>query len=277
MHALSKSTQTKKIIVVKIGGSVLQSPGLLHGFISDIKAAQKQNVRMAVVHGGGPEIDQQLAKKGIEPKKINGLRVTDEETLAVVLESLSSINQLIFEGLAGAGVKAIAFNAAQPLFYGDKLELLDANNQPVDLGLVGKISTTNLHALYSAFTDNAVPVIMSIAADHQKQQLLNVNADHAALAVASVLNANKFINITDVPGVLSDPTNPSSSIAHLRVEQAMALLAGDGISGGMKPKLQSCIDAINNGVGVVQIINGKENHGLLKAVTNYFIGTTISR
>lgn len=277
MHALSKTTLSKKTMVVKIGGSVLKSPGLLHGFIADIKAAQQQGIRLAVVHGGGPEIDQQLLAKGIVPEKINGLRVTDGETLAVVLEALNSINQLIVTELSKAGVTAIGFNAEHPLFYADKLQSVSGDGQPIDLGFVGQISSTNLHALYSAFAESSVPVVMSIAAESGGNQILNVNADHAALAVAAVLNANKFINITDVSGVLSDPSNPFSSIAHLRVEQAEALLASDAISGGMKPKLQSCIDAIKSGVSIVQIINGKEHHGLLKAVTNYFIGTTISR
>lgn len=276
MHALSKSVQSKKTIVVKIGGSVLVSPASLYSFISDLKAAHKMGVRLAVVHGGGPEIDQQLSAKGIEPKKINGLRVTDAETLAVVVEALSSINQLIVEELVKSGVNAVAFNATHPMFYGNKLSINDGKEQAVDLGFVGQVTSTNLHALYAAFSEQAVPVIMSVAID-DKQQVLNINADHAALAVASVLNANKFINITDVPGVLTDPSNPKSSVSHLRVTQAQAMLEGNVISGGMKPKLQSCVDAIKNGVGAVQIIDGHQDHGLLKAVTNYFIGTTISR
>lgn len=277
MHALSKVKQTKKTVLVKIGGSVLSMPACLHDFIADIKAAHKQGIRLAIVHGGGPEIDQQLAAKGILPKKHNGLRITDAQTLAIVVEALSFINELIVDELAKAGVKAIAFTPAQPLFCGEKLYANDSGKEEIDLGYVGQITSTNIHALYAAFADGQVPVIMPIAVDRALPHVLNVNADHAAMAVASVLNANKFIYVTDVAGVLSDPSNSSSSIPNLRAAEAIALLASGAIGGGMKPKLQSCVDAIKQGVPAVQIINGKEPHGLFKAISNYFIGTTISR
>lgn len=279
---------TGTIAVVKIGGSVIETEELLTTLMADVNELVKAGLSLAIVHGGGPAIDQKLAAMKKVPAKIQGLRVTDKETLCVVIDELTLINKLIVEKIAAVNVPSIGYVPQKStvfatefipnnsgIFGGQKLVLQDDTGKNVDLGFVGKINNVNVAKIKEAFHKGAVPVIAPLAVD-KDGSILNINADTAALELAAAIGATKLINITDVPGVLQNVAEKKSLIQNLSVEEAEAKIADGTISGGMLPKIKSCIEAVNNGIAAAQIIDGNTEHALLKAFTTQTIGTTIS-
>ena len=277
MNLLENKTMSGTIVVAKIGGSILQQDELLEGFVSDVQTLVKAGVSIAIVHGGGPAIDLKLAAINKIPNKVQGLRVTDAETLAIVLEELSAINDIIVKKLSVPGMAAVGFKPQMnPLFSAEKLMVQGADGSSIDIGFVGEVVNTNLAKLMACFHQGAVPVVAPLGSDLQGV-IYNINADHAALAIASAFNASSLISITDVPGLLANPEDSSSLIKHLTLAEAEAMLTSSAVSGGMVPKLKSCIKSIKSGVKKVQIIDGHSKHGLLTAITEPLqIGSTIS-
>lgn len=279
---------TGTIAVVKIGGSVIETEEFLTTLMSDLDELVKAGLALAIVHGGGPAIDQKLTAMNKVPAKVQGLRVTDKETLSVVIDELTLINKLIVEKIAAVNVPSIGYVPQKStvfatefipnnsgIFGGQKLVLQDDTGKNVDLGFVGKIHNVNVAKIKEAFLKGAVPVIAPLAVD-KDGSILNINADTAALELAAAIGATKLLNITDVPGVLQNVAEKKSLIQNLSVEEAEAKIADGTISGGMLPKIKSCIEAVNNGIAAAQIIDGNTEHALLKAFTTQTIGTTIS-
>ena len=278
LNILEKPVLAGTIVVAKVGGNVVENKVLLSKLIADIAILTKSGLSLALVHGGGTAIDKKLQESGTVPSKINGLRVTDKKTLGVVVEVLSEINQSIVGKLAAAGVLSAGFlPGSQQIFQGEKLQLKGPSGEILDLGYTGKIINSHTAGINEAFLNGYVPVVAPIASD-KDGNLYNINADHAALALASALNADKLISITDVPGLLADPQKPCSIIKHINLSEAKEIVESGTLHGGMLPKLQSCVEALEAGVASVQIIDGSEEHGLLKALTALdSIGTIISK
>ena len=288
MNTAETINLTGTTVVVKIGGSVIETESLLESLLADVKELVKAGLSLAIVHGGGPAIDQKLAAINKVPAKIQGLRVTDKETLQIVVEELTVINQLIVEKISLGSLPAIGYvpqestvfatefipnNSA--IFSASKMSACDASGKQHDLGFVGKVSSVEVAKIKEAFLKGAVPVIAPLGIS-ETGSILNINADTAALELAAAIGANKLINITDVPGVLEDVSVKNTLIKNLNVDEAEAKIVDGTIKGGMLPKIKSCIDAVNMGISAAQIIDGHTEHALLKAVTTQTIGTTIS-
>lgn len=278
MNILEKPVLTGTIVVAKIGGNIIEKEVLLQKLIADIHTLTSSGLSLALVHGGGTAIDKQLATIGKKPAKIQGLRVTDAITLEIVTDVLSSINTSLVNKLASAGVSATGYLPGNiQLFEAEKLLVHGSAGEELDLGFTGKITGVNSDEMEKTFAKGSVPIIAPLGCG-KDGSIFNINADHAALAIASALNADKLISITDVPGLLADPKNPCSIIKHINLADAKAIMQSGTVGGGMLPKLQTCIDALEAGVASVQIIDGAEEHGLLKALTALeSIGTIVSK
>lgn len=280
----SKAKKTK--LVVKLGGSLIQDPQLLSALVWDIKTLLENDMSLVLVHGGGANIEASLKQQAefeapagkaiVAAEKINGLRVTDSATLKVVAQVLSEINSMLVGQLAAAGVYAAGIVAPDStLLKCQKLICLSDNGQVQYLGFVGKITDVDCSQLEVLLEEHEIVVIAPLALD-ESELLYNINADHAALAVASALKADKFINMTDVPGLLLNSEDPASLISEINSHEVEELKAKGNITSGMLPKIESCLEAIVHGVGQVQIISGKVEHSLLKAACgDESIGTTI--
>jgi acetylglutamate kinase len=250
--------------VVKLGGSAMEDPTGLSAAIRDLAWLHVVGQRVVVVHGGGKAIDRALEAAGITPKKVDGRRVTDAATLDVVVRVLGSeLNGDLVARLREAGAPALGLSH---LLAG---ELLDPR-----LGRVGAVRAVDT-ALLDAF--DGIAVLPSLARDTDGAWL-NVNADDAAAAVATRWAADELIFLTDTPGLLRSPADPTSRIDRLTPAEAADLTAAGVISGGMVPKVEGCLAALAHGVGRVQILDGRAPHALLlEALTGVAPGTTFCR
>lgn len=270
---------TGTIAVVKLGGSVIEDLSLLTKLLADLPFLLESGLSLALVHGGGKAIDHELAAMKKTPVKVQGIRVTDEVTLEIVIKALSSINNAIVKSLSKVNVPAIGYIPSKnSLFEAVKLtfestgEIKDA---AIDLGYVGKICKTDTAKIKEAFLKGAVPIVAPLACGVDGT-IYNINADSAALALAHALGASKLVCITDVPGLLENPTDPATLIANISLSEAKQKIANGQIAGGMIPKLESCIGALECGIKSVHIIDGTSQQALLNAFTNpQAIGTTI--
>ncbi len=265
MQTVCKAKHIVQILVVKIGGSVLENEYLLEKITADIKTILNTGISIAVLHGGGKAIEKRTKELGKTTSKINGLRVTDAETLRIVIEELSNINKIIAAKLSASDTPAIGFTApANLLFAAEKFMPKNSDGKEVDAGFVGKVTGCASSMLKEAFLKGAVPVIAPLGLN-KTNQIFNINADHAAIALAKSINATKLINITDVPGLLLNPADHNSLISSLSLSQAEAMLLEGKIEGGMLPKLESCVEALKAGLESVQIVSGLKKHVLFEA------------
>ena len=230
-----------------------------------------------IVHGGGPEISKSMDKLGKESKFIKGLRVTDEETMEIIeMVLVGKISTEIVSELIKHDGKAISLSGKDSsLIFAHKKGASKIDEEIVDLGLVGEVDCVNTDLLNMFLENDYIPVIspVGIAEDGTS---LNLNADTAAGEVASAVDAEKLIILTDVPGVLRDPSDPTSLIQKIRVDEIPSLIEEGIISGGMIPKIETCVNAINNGVKSCHIIDGRKKHSLLLEIfTTNGIGTMI--
>lgn len=257
--------------VVKYGGSAMRDPSLMEGVIRNVLLLQLVGIRVILVHGGGPEIDGWLNRLGLEKKTVNGLRVTDPETMDVVEMALAGrANKALVAEFQRSGGKAIGLS-------GRDADLLLAEPVSEELGRVGNVVKVNADVLRVAAEAGYIPVVCSVATD-SKHQALNVNADSAASAIAAALGASKLILLTDTDGVLADKDDPSTRISELSPDEAQQMLATGKADRGMIPKLQAALFALDSGVGSVHLINGSAPHSLLVEVfTDTGIGTMLSR
>src|SRR5580704_15185037 len=270
----------RQIIVVKYGGHAMDAGVASENFSQDIVLMKQTGIDPVVVHGGGPQIGAMLKKLSIPSTFIDGLRVTDEAAIEVVEMVLTgSINKQIVSGINAAGGRALGLSGKDGnLVVARKLERTKTDpatgeKVAVDLGFVGEPDTVNPEVLHSIMKSETIPVIAPIGAG-RKGETFNINADTVAGAVACALKAERLILLTDVEGVLDQD---KKLIAHLSVNQARSLIADGTISGGMIPKIQTAIDAVEGGVHAAVILDGRIPHVLLlELFTEHGAGTLIT-
>lgn len=247
-------------VVVKYGGSAMTSIELKKSIIQDISMLKYLGVNIVVVHGGGNDITNTLKKMNKETKFINGLRVTDKETAKIAEMVLSgSISKGLVQDLQSHGLNAVGISGKD----GNTLEVSkEEKEKEIDLGFVGKIDKVNTELLQTLLDKNYIPVFSPIAND-DKGNTYNINADYAASAIASALKAQKLIFLTDTNGILENKDDNQSSISRLTKEQAKEYINKGIIKGGMIPKVQCCIEAVENGVKSIHILDGNLEHSIL--------------
>ncbi len=260
-------------IVVKLGGSALKTNESLEKIVDQIALLASAGKQIILVHGGGPHINKALEAQNVQPVFANGLRVTDDATLMTVFAALGAINAQITETLCRRGVNAVALHADPFLFSSVKAPPAVVNGEVVDLGWVGKIVEVKTSSL-TPFR-HSTAVVSPIGWDQQRNRY-NLNADHAAMALAVALGAGALVFLSDVPGVLMDMCDPSSRVPLLTENRARALISSGIVRGGMLPKIDSSLSALKAGVGRVCMADGRQDCALLEVLSDSGrIGTTI--
>lgn len=267
-----------KTVLIKFGGSAMDDPALVKNLMRDIAVLEAMGLNPVVVHGGGKAISKAMAESGLEARFVNGLRVTTKEAIGIVERTLSgTINPGLVEMLRDAGGKGVGIPGTE-VFVGEKILEKDADGNPVDIGEVGRVIGTLLPRIEEALNLEITPVISPLAKELGTRSPLNINADLAAAALARELRPVKLIYISDVPGILRDPSDPTSLIQSINRKQALQLIEDGVVSGGMIPKVKSAVDALNAGVRKVHFIDGRLPHTLLLEIfTTEGIGTEIVR
>ena len=265
-------------ILIKFGGSAMDNPELVKSLMRDIVVMEIMGLNPVVVHGGGKAISKAMADAGLEARFVNGLRVTTPEAIDIVERTLSgSINPGLVEMMRGHGGKAVGIPGTN-VFVGEKLMEKDAEGNPVDIGMVGSVIGCELSRVKEALSLQLTPVISPLARELGTNHSLNVNADLAAAALARELKPVKLVYISDVPGLMNDPSDPSTIIQSINRKEAFELIEQGVISGGMIPKVKSAVEALNAGVRKVHFIDGRLRHTLLLEIfTPEGIGTEIVR
>lgn len=261
----------KKIIVVKYGGSAMVDEELKRHVIQDVTLLKLVGFKPIIVHGGGKEISKWVAKSGKEPEFVNGLRKTDEDTMEIAEMVLGRVNKSLVQMVQALGVNAIGISGKD----GGLLKVDRKYSDGQDIGYVGDIKEVNPKILHDLLDMDFLPIICPVGMD-DNFDTYNINADDAACAIARAVKAEKLAFLTDIEGVYKDPSDPSTLISELLVSEARELIGGGNIGGGMLPKLNNCIEAIENGVSRVHILDGRIAHCiLLEIFTNRGIGTAI--
>ncbi len=261
----------RKIIVVKYGGSAMVDEELQKKVIKDVTLLKLTGFKPIIVHGGGKEISRWVNKVGMEPRFVNGLRVTDEETMEVAEMVLNKVNKNLVRMVEELGVRAIGISGKD----GGLLRVEKKYSDGEDIGFVGDIKEVDAAILNDLLEKDFLPIICPIGID-DNYQTYNINADDAAYAIATAMNAEKLAFLSDIDGVYKNYEDKDSLVSRLKVQEAKDLLETGGIQGGMLPKLQNCIHAIENGVSRVHILDGRIPHCLLLEIfTNNGIGTAI--
>ncbi len=260
-----------KKVVVKYGGSAMTNENLQINVIKDVALLKLVGMKPIIVHGGGKEITKWLSLLGHSSTFVEGLRVTDEQTMEVAEMVLGKVNKNLVQMLEKLGVKAVGISGKDGATL--KVEKKLVNGQ--DIGLVGNIKEVNAELINTLIDNDFVPVIAPIGLDDNFLNY-NINADDAACAVATAIGAEKLAFLTDIEGVYQDPQDKKTLISVLTLEKADELLESGFIGGGMLPKLKNCVDAVRNGVSRVHILDGRMEHCLLlEFFTNRGIGTAI--
>lgn len=268
-----------KYTVIKLGGSVMEDEGALRHMLLDIVFIRTVGGWPVVVHGGGAAIDRAMQAAGLTPKKIKGRRYTDQATLEIVEKILAfETNERIARQIEELGGRAMNLNfRSTNVLFGEKITLPGENGEQLDLGSVGRVTRVDHQVIESLCYSGAVPVIPSMCVDDAGGKL-NVNADTAATTVAQALRAEKLVFCSDVNGVLRDRNNPNSTIHSLTDRDARELIRTGVIDAGMIPKIEACLETLDNGVGKVHIIDGRLRHSLLLEIyTSKGVGTEICR
>lgn len=261
----------RKIIVIKYGGSAMVDEELKKKVIEDVTLLKLVGFKPIIVHGGGKEISKWVGKMGMEPKFINGLRVTDKDTMEVAEMVLGKVNKSLVQIVEELGVRAIGISGKD----GGLLKVEKKYSNGEDIGFVGDVKEVNADILYDLLEKDFLPIICPIGLDDE-YNTYNINADDAACAIARAVKAEKLAFLTDIEGVYKNPEDPKTLISELTVSEAKKLISAGYIKGGMLPKLNNCIEAIENGVSRVHILDGRIPHCvLLEIFTNKGIGTAI--
>ena len=261
----------RKIIVVKYGGSAMSNVELQKNVIKDVTLLKLVGFKPIIVHGGGKEISRWVGKVGMEPKFINGLRVTDAETMEIAEMVLNKVNKSLVTMVEELGVKAVGVSGKD----GGLLQVEKKYSDGQDIGFVGEITNVDPKVLYDLLEKDFLPIVAPIGMD-DKFQTYNINADDAACAIAKAVQADKLVFLTDIEGLYRDINDKSSFISRISASAADELIASGIIGGGMLPKLNNCTSAIKNGVNRVHILDGRILHCLLLEIfTNQGIGTAI--
>jgi len=261
----------RKVIVVKYGGSAMVDEELKKQVIEDVTLLKLVGFKPIIVHGGGKEISRWVSKVGMEPKFINGLRVTDEATMELAEMVLGKVNKELVQLVQGLGVRAIGVSGKD----GGLLKVTKKYSNGEDIGFVGEVTEVNAEILRDLLEKDFLPIVCPVGMD-ERFHTYNINADDAACAIARAMNAEKLAFLTDIEGVYKNPKDPETLISELQISEARELMAEGFIGGGMLPKLNNCIEAIENGVSRVHILDGRIAHCLLLEIfTNKGIGTAI--
>ena len=260
-----------KKVVVKYGGSAMLDPNLQLNVIRDVALLKLVGMKPIIVHGGGKEISKWVGLLGKEPVFVEGLRVTDEETMEVAEMVLNKVNKNLVQMLEQIGVKAVGICGKD----GSTLHVIKKLANGQDIGFVGNIDQVNTSLIDTLIEQGFVPVIAPIGIDDNYQSY-NINADDAACAIATAVGAEKLAFLTDIEGVCLDPKDKSTLISELTLTKADELINDGFIGGGMLPKIKNCIDAVREGVAGVHILDGRMEHSLLlEFFTDKGIGTAI--
>ena len=260
-----------KIVVVKYGGSAMLDKKLEESVIKDVALLKLVGMRPIIVHGGGKEISKWINKIGKETEFIEGFRKTDRETMEVAEMVLNRLNKYLVQMVEKIGVKAIGICGKD----GGMLKVDKKMPNGKDIGFVGDIKHVDTEILETLLDSDYIPIIAPIGMD-DAGETYNINADDAACAIAGAIKAEKLAFLTDIEGVYRDPKDPSTLISELPISEAKKLIEDGYIGGGMLPKLNNCIDAIEHGVSRVHILDGRIPHCLLLEIfTNKGIGTAI--
>ncbi len=260
-----------KVIVVKYGGSAMVDEELKKRVIEDVTLLKLVGFKPIIVHGGGKEISNMVGRLGMEPRFVNGLRVTDENTIEIAEMVLGKVNKSLVQLVESLGVQAIGISGKD----GALLKVNKKYSNGEDIGFVGEIKEVNTKIIQDLLEKDYIPIVCPIGLDDE-YNTYNINADDAACAIAQAMQAEKLAFLTDIEGVYKDPKDPETLISELSVSEAEGLMESGYIGGGMLPKLQNCIDAINSGVARVHILDGRIPHCLLLEIfTNKGIGTAI--
>ncbi len=267
-----------KTILIKFGGSAMDDPELVKSLMRDIVVMEAMGLNPVVVHGGGKAISKAMQEAGLEARFVNGLRVTTPEAVSIVERTLTgTINPGLVEMVRDCGGKAVGISGTN-VFVGEKLVEKDADGNALDIGMVGRVIGTQLSRVEEALSLQLTPVISPLARELGTNQSLNVNADLAAAALARELKPVKLVYISDVPGLMMNPKDPSTIIKSIDRKEAFQLIDEGVIAGGMIPKVKSAVDALNAGVRKVHFIDGRLPHTLLLEIfTPEGIGTEIVR
>ena len=261
----------RKIIFVKYGGSAMVDEELKKHVIQDVTLLKLVGFKPIIVHGGGKEISKWVNKVGMEPVFVNGLRKTDEATMEIAEMVLNKVNKSLVQLVQELGVLAVGVSGKD----GGLLKVEKKLSNGEDIGFVGEITEVNPKILYDLLEKDFLPIVAPIGMD-ENYQSYNINADDAACAIARAVSAEKLAFLTGIEGVYKDPQDPDTLISELTVSEARDLITDGFIGGGMLPKLNNCIDAIENGVSRVHILDGRIAHCLLLEIfTNRGIGTAI--
>ncbi|MDZ4289234.1 MAG: acetylglutamate kinase [Prosthecobacter sp.] len=256
------------IFLIKVGGSAMEDPEQVDSFLRDVVFLEAVGINPVIVHGGGKAISKAMQASGLEAKFVNGLRVTDEETIKIVEDTLARvINPEIVNKINAFGGKAVGIPGTE-VFRGVKMK--------GDLGWVGEVVDCKLGLIQAAVAGEFVPVVSPVAREGVSGRTLNVNADLAACALAKRLKATKLIFLSDVRGVMHDPADEGTLIPSLDPDAIQRLKKDNVISGGMIPKVDSSLESLRGGVGKVHLIDGRIPHALiLEIFTDVGIGTEI--
>ena len=263
----------RKIVVVKYGGSAMLDDELKKNVIKDVVLLKLVGFKPIIVHGGGKEISRWVGKVGMEPKFINGLRVTDKDTMEIAEMVLAKVNKELVAMVESLGVNAVGISGKD----GGLLKCRKKQIEGGDIGFVGEVTKVEPKILEDLLEKDFLPIIFQVGYDDEFATY-NINADDAACAIAEAVHAEKLAFLSDIEGVYKDKDDPSSLISELHVDEAQKLIDDGYVGGGMIPKLKNCIDAIEEGVNRVHILDGRIPHSLLLEIfTNKGIGTAILR
>lgn len=261
----------RKIIVVKYGGSAMIDKELKKHVIQDVTLLKLVGFKPIIVHGGGKEISRWVEKTGMQPEFVNGLRKTDAATMEIAEMVLNKVNKSLVQMVEELGVNAIGISGKD----GGLLRVEKKYSDGQDIGYVGEITEVNPKILEDLLECDFLPIVCPIGMD-ANYETYNINADDAACAIAQAVQAEKLAFLTDIEGVYKDPADKSTLISELTVSEARELIADGFIGGGMLPKLNNCMEAIEKGVSRVHILDGRIAHCLLLEIfTNKGIGTAI--
>lgn len=263
----------RKIIVVKYGGSAMSNEELQKNVIKDVTLLKLVGFKPIIVHGGGKEISRWVGKVGKEAQFVNGLRVTDDETMEIAEMVLGKVNKSLVAMVQELGVRAVGISGKDGGLLNVEKKYADGQ----DIGFVGDIKEVNAKILYDLLEKDFLPIVAPVGLDDEFRTY-NINADDAACAIAKAVGADKLVFLTDIEGLYKDINDKSSFIPRITASDADALIADGFIGGGMLPKLSNCTSAVKNGVNRVHILDGRILHCLLLEIfTNEGVGTMILR
>lgn len=267
-----------KVVVVKIGGSMMENNDTLDSVLNDLILMKYVGIKVVLIHGGGKQINEMALEKGIKPKFVDGLRVTDEETIEIVkMVLIGDINTKIVSFLNKHGSTAVGISGNDGGFIECSKKKYKKNGKEIDLGFVGEIENINSGFLSDILKNGYIPVIATLGTDN-KGNIYNINADTCAARIAISLNAKKMILLTDVDGIMSENEKGNKElISKLTMGKCMKLINSGKISSGMIPKVMACMDALKNGAERTHILNGIKKHSILIEIfTDKGIGTMIT-